>query len=231
MLGPQFVNKKLWATQTEDKDCDGVITTEDCDDENADFSSDNDQNDICDGREYCEGNFVVQNQEDAVHVEHCIEITGNLTMTYDDSSCLAKLRAVGGHLNVQNSNLYHLDDFFKLETVGGDLTVEGNVSLENIDGLFRLISIGGDFNLIDNTYLSTLNGLYNLEHIEGDLVIQDNDYLSDIDGLYGLVSFDGDLVIKTNDYLCTSQADTFVEYLIDMLDWQGFSSIINNDSC
>jgi uncharacterized repeat protein (TIGR01451 family) len=96
-----------------------------------------------------------------------------------------------------------------LQTVGRDLVIARNPSLQNLDGLNALTSVGGNFILKENPSLTQINGIMNLNAIGGDLQIIGNKNLSSCQGIAALIqdsgmAVDGNIMIDDNSTGCNS---------------------------
>lgn len=162
----------------------------------------------------------------------CVEIEGGVTIDGSDINNLNGLNAIQsiyGYLVIDNysghPNLTSLQGLENLESIGGTLALDKNISLTSLNGLEQLKSIGGGFiilfnnSLIDlsslenlesigemlwiefNSSLINLNGLDNVTSIGEDLILDANFSLSDISGLNSLKSIGGDIKIRSNQKL------------------------------
>lgn len=198
-----------------DEDGDGVGEKDDCDDGDADvwfdepFEGDVNRTEVmstfCDG--YCkrniQGSLVVREGEVTSGLECVKRVTGDLVIAGDarDVSGLESIKFVGGSLRVE-----YLDRLARLvgiqvTTVGGDVVIENNKSLERV-GMFRhLEQIDGDLIIDHNPSLEVLAGRA-LEIVGGSVSLQENLKLVDPTGLSEIAEVQGGgITLRANDSL------------------------------
>ncbi len=90
----------------------------------------------------------------------------------------------------------NLEGLNGLLTVGGDLRIEFNYSLNSLVGLNSLTSVGGDFNFYLNR-VPDMNGLNNLNAVGGVVTMEQNGF-QNLHGLESLRSLPGYLIIRVN---------------------------------
>ncbi len=113
-----------------------------------------------------------------------------------DFSALAGYTSISGDLNIGSPFCTDLSELICLESVGGTLTIAGNLALTNLNGLGALTSVGGDLRIgFMNDFLTNLDGLGALTSVGGSLSIISNDVLTSLDGLNTLTSVGEDLSI------------------------------------
>lgn len=120
-----------------------------------------------------DGDVVIDDAEDLVALAGVTEITGHLTI----SDSLSEIGAPITDLTALNS----------LTTIGGNLLIYNNPSLESLDGLESLINFNGSLSVGGNQALLSINGLSGLTNVSR-LTISDNAVLPTLDGLEGITS-------------------------------------------
>lgn len=90
-----------------------------------------------------------------------------------DLESLVGCTTIKGNLSIETTALTDVDALYQLESVQGDLTIEGNEYLESVDGLARLDNVWGTITLGENTLLRGLDQLESL-WLVGDVVIVSN---------------------------------------------------------
>jgi hypothetical protein len=100
-----------------------------------------------------------------------------------------------------NFSLEELGAFNGVDSLGGDLRVEGNIVLTDISGLGNITEVGDDFVLKNNPALSVLDGLDSISTVGGDLEIVDNNNISSLNGLGSISAVGGNLNITRNSLL------------------------------
>ena len=158
----------------------------------------------------CQGHYWLDpiiSAVDLAELANCGQITGDLDITgvlpsiYLDA--LSSLVAVGGHLQVAETNLIDLSILESLTTVDGWFVIDGNPFLLNLDGLESLTSVGLDLLVENNTALANVDGLSSLTHVgllsspgtsEG-IFFEGNTVLADISGLSSLTYLGGSLFL------------------------------------
>lgn len=131
--------------------------------------------------------------------------------------------------DLTSGNIKNLDSLFNLQYVSGELTIQGNDSLNDLVGLVNLFQIQGELNVSNNVSLTSLEGLGNIfrEYISN-LIIQNCPNLS-ICNVSSVCSYlqliDGPATISGNAPGCESKGqvltyclDQDVDGIIDSLD-------------
>lgn len=97
----------------------------------------------------------------------CTEISGALVVTLaDDLEQYSRLEAIGGGLYlIGNPALKNVSGLSGLRAIGGDLTIELNPALSDLGALAGLRSVSKTLRVAGNTALGSLDGLANLKHI------------------------------------------------------------------
>lgn len=148
------------------------------------------------------GDYEIYNSIDASLLAGVEEITGTLTIAGSvvDISDLADLTTIGSNLIVSGTTeLSTILPLSGVESVGGDIKILGNSSLEDIDGLSGLTSgLPGAIIISDNDALGNLDGLAGVTSIEGELFIGYNTVLEEVDGLINVETIGGTLYLNTN---------------------------------
>lgn len=133
--------------------------------------------------------FETQAQIDSFQINYpnCTQIEGDVGIGGDDITTLSGLNVI--------------------TSIGGDLYINGNTSLENLTGLENLTSVSGSLYIaIDwwgagNPALTSLTGLQGLTSIGGQVYICRNEVLYDINDLIHLTSIGGELRVTENPLL------------------------------
>jgi hypothetical protein len=171
-----------------------------CDDDGGNCDDDGGVYDEC-----IEGNYTIENSVDAHVIRNFSCITGDLT--------------------VNAPGLISLD-LPNLESVGGNLLINGNQDLQNIDGLSSLKAVGGDMNFYQNTGVINIDGFSSLKAVGGHMFIQNNIHLQNVNGLSSLETVGGNMQIRTNwELTCDATA------LEAQIDVTGGTIIENNAPC
>ena len=159
-----------------------------------------------------------------------INLTGHVpdavVSTSADIAVLSGFTLIAGSLLIEDTNLFSLAGLGQIATVGGNVTIQRNASLNSIAGLSGLTTIDGTLFIGVNGLLTSLTGLENLlsigagaipgvglylqgssivdlvplasiQHIES-LIIRDNASLTSLSALSGLTGLEGRLVIERN---------------------------------
>ncbi|HKK88653.1 MAG TPA: T9SS type A sorting domain-containing protein [Saprospiraceae bacterium] len=139
---------------------------------------------------------------------NCDIIQGDLVIGHSvrNLSGLSQIKRIDGNLlirdtsmgNQMNQDLISLDGLHHLESVGGDIHIDGIERLVDLSGLTSLETIGGAFYVTNNTSLKNLDGLTNLDTIYGNLVISRNPSLLHLNGLNTVDQLLGDIEITYN---------------------------------
>lgn len=157
----------------------------------------------------CTGDVTLSSQAE-VDAFDCSEITGSLAIDGGDIvdlTPLAELTSVGGYITIYgNLALISLAGLEGLTSVGGGLDIRYNDALPSLAGLGGLTgSVGGYLTIRSNTALTSLAGLEGISSIGGYLFVKDNDALPSLAALEGLTSLRG-LFIDNNDALTSLAA-------------------------
>jgi len=103
-----------------------------------------------------------------------------------------------------------------LASIGGNLNIKYNESLENVIGLENLYELGGNLDFFYNNVLTSLSGLGNLTSIDGALIIQNHNILKSLTGLDNIDESSIDhLYIASNDSLSTCEVESICNYLVN----------------
>jgi len=109
---------------------------------------------------------------------------------------LSELTFVGGNLEIDgNVSLYTLNGLENLDTIMGNLEITGNYSLQSLSGLNNLKYVGGNV-VIGRTGVTNFEGLNSLNYIGGDFKVGDflpNRNLTNFAGLENLTYIGGTL--------------------------------------
>ncbi len=111
------------------------------------------------------------------------------------------LQSVGEYLRIGDINVPNLSGLENLSTIGGNLRVENNNSLENLNGLEQLTQINSSILLQNNPELISLMGLENLTTVLGDFTIDNNPSITNINSLQSLTFTGARLLVARNDQL------------------------------
>ena len=110
-----------------------------------------------------------------------------------------------------NDGLASLEGLSGLESVGGDLSIKGNLPLSTLLGLESLSSIGGSLSVSSNLSLTTLSGLDNIDAgTITDLTINSNTSLNTCEVLSicnYLASPNGTILITNNANGCNNEEE------------------------
>lgn len=161
--------------------------------------------------------IILESQESVNNFDTALHtITGDLLIQSGafsdpivDLSPLSKLEEIGGNLKiVGNVLLEDIRQLSSLTRIGGNLNIQGNTKLLYIEGFERLTSIDGDMIFNNNPISTYVNGFINLQAIGGDITIAFNPELLFINGLGNLESLGGDLNILQQPQLTAVNAFT-----------------------
>lgn len=126
-----------------------------------------------------DGTFIVASPADIATLAGCTEITGKLKI--DCSACsslgeLFELQSIGGSLEIGNNGALETElvGLGGVTTIGGNLTVVYNPSLESLAGLDGLVTIGGRLTIEGNLALHSLDGIDSLLSIGENLLVDNN---------------------------------------------------------
>jgi hypothetical protein len=129
--------------------------------------------------------FSTQSEIDSFQINYpyCTEIEGSVDINGNDITDLSgldTLNSIGGDLIINgNDSLQYLSGLANLNAIGGDLFIGSNEILPDLSGLESLETIGGDLSIVENTALTSLYGIENIEATSIDnLHIYDNPLLS-----------------------------------------------------
>ncbi|MEO1653901.1 MAG: hypothetical protein AAFU64_10165 [Bacteroidota bacterium] len=131
------------------------------------------------GQTICQGNITLSSQAQ-VDAFACSELSN-------------------GNLTISGPNIQNLSPLSVLESLDGDLTIEGNPLLSSLQGLENLSKLS-QLQVRDNPLLMDLKGLDGLKECEF-LVIQDCASLKTLAGLENLTRVDFLFEINNNDQL------------------------------
>jgi hypothetical protein len=153
----------------------------------------------------CDDDYVVTSSADLAALQNCTEITGRLEITgigNVDLSPLAGLTTLGGDLVINaNATLNSLAGLEDVTSIGGNLAVVGNASLTSLTALSKLESLGGSLIVTNNPSLANLAALPQLTTVGSSLIISDNSGLTSLQGLNTLTLIQGNLELAGNDLL------------------------------
>ncbi|MFO7615360.1 MAG: leucine-rich repeat protein [Bacteroidales bacterium] len=149
------------------------------------------------------GNYYFSTQSDVdsfqVVFPSCTELQGNVIINgidITDLSGLENVTSIGGNLSIDyNISLTTLTGLENLTIIGGTLSIRTNNSLTSLTGLENLTSIGGDLWIRYNNSITTMMGLENIASIGGGLIVHGNDSLTCLTGLENLTVIGDDLQI------------------------------------
>lgn len=196
------------------------------------------------------GGIEFQNQSDIDNFVHqypgCNTIEGDVIISGDliyDLSKLSQIKAIGGHLMIQNAGqILDVKGLNNLKSVGGDVLIYNVEYLDNIGDLSSLRSIGGSFSISANRSLLALQGPPNLQlvgknvelaynrnlnsmagfgplrSVNGNLTILECDSLTSLEGLNLIDSIGGNFVLEENDALKNLQGLEKIKYIGGGLD-------------
>lgn len=153
--------------------------------------------------------FTRQGQIDSFQINYpgCTRVQGSISIMGNDITNLAGLNvvtSVGGELWIFNND--SLNDFTGLNAlnyIGSDLSILQNDNLTSLNGLNSLISVGGNLEILNNDLLLTLTGFNVLTYVGGDLTLSQNNHLTSLEGLSSLQSVGGAMEISNNNALIT----------------------------
>lgn len=160
------------------------------------------------------GNVIITSQQALEEFAGVTKIDGDLTIITPvqisneifeqidltpvvDLSPLDSLLEVTGSLFVR-TDIANIDGVNCLTSVGGDLNIQGNDSLEGIDGFKSLSSIGESLILIVNDALESVDGFRALEMVGINIQISGNDSLQSVAGLQSLETVGNSLSISNS---------------------------------
>jgi len=136
--------------------------------------------------------LTTQSQIDNFQTDYpnCTEIEGDVIIKGDDIinlNGLIVLTTIGGDLQIGGTDwatsytiLTNLTGLNNLASIGGNLIIQYNNSLQNLDGFQNLVSIGGDLTIDMNPSLINISGLSNLDTVNiDDITISFNGALAE----------------------------------------------------
>ncbi len=162
-----------------------------------------------------EGDYLINDDDDLVAFPtlcNCNEITGDLSI-------------INNIFSESLQSLFNLDSLF---VVGGNLTINCQ-DIESISSLSSLTYVGGDLT-IDYGELLNFEGLESLSYIGGNLYLRHHQDATSLEG------FGPSLVIGGNVYISDNEFLENIDALINVIEIQGDSLIIEdneslNDCC
>ena len=131
----------------EDADCDGFLTDEDCNDDDADINPDaedildDDIDNNCDGGDWetCDGDYILLGSSASINIAelaYCGVVDGSIEIsgvdTLSDTSGLSRLGTVTGDLVLSDNMAITSIDLPLLTVVGGELHIDYNDSLDSV---------------------------------------------------------------------------------------------------
>ena len=160
----------------------------------------------------CDENIILTTKEaidSFAQNYNCNVIEGNLTISFYtnygsidfmDLSGLNGLESITGNLVIDGNNRFlDFSGLNNLESIGGDFRVTKNTFMVNFNGLDNLSYIGGHFRIDGNPNLLNLEGVENLTEVSK-LSIYDNFYLESLEGLK-INTIDGPFILNRNQTL------------------------------
>jgi hypothetical protein len=150
-----------------------------------------------------EGHMIFQQNQGLQTIRglRALETVGGDLVLYSNRDLIeAKFQAstVGGEIVIlANDSLQSIERWPQL-TDAGALRVSYNPSLTGLAGFYMLSTLRGDLELIQNDQLETLLGLNALTTIEGNMVLRRHDVLTDISPLMGVTNIGGDVYVMSN---------------------------------
>jgi len=135
--------------------------------------------------------------------------------TIEEESDIAPLESytcISGDLRVSAAELTGLE-LPNLERIGGDLVLAPSVNYQDLPSLnlISLVSVGGNLHIIEEKTLENLSGLSSLSSIGGELEIGGNEALTSLAGLSHLVSVGENLAINLNPSLTSLGMNALTE--------------------
>jgi len=125
---------------------------------------------------------------------------------------------IEGDVWIYGDSITNLHSLNVLTNIEGDLmigvTFSENPLLVSLSGLNNLITIGGELSIKNNNSLESIIDLENLSSIGGDITIFLNPSLTSLTGLEGLNLIEGDLWITNNDSLSICEVQSICDYLV-----------------
>ena len=161
------------ATEIEDMDQDGVVATEDCDDNNPALLAIQEDTD-CDGiknsEDICPNDFWNDLDSDGIcgDVDSVCDL--NLVMDATTSSVFIDMLATQcvslvGSITIQNGAIPTENWFAQLQTMEGDIYIESVSSIDVFMGFPLLRQVRGDILIMDNANLSKMEGFTSLSRV------------------------------------------------------------------
>ncbi len=192
---------------------------------------------FCDTYNAIDGSLTVEGGS-ATALSACLcDVTGDVTFSASavDTTELAKLRAIGGDLDVSGTSALQAVRLPALVSVGGTVTVDGNTALVDLY-VDELETVGGPISVTDNPALEgiglgkvtaipagdlTVTGndaalyleVYRLATVDGDILVADNAEMFNLVGTDGLATVGGD--VRISDLPALTQLSNF-EYIEDV---------------
>ena len=136
-----------------------------------------------------EGDVVLKTQQevDDFGIMGYQQITGSLTL--------------GDRTSGTPSDITDLSALIDLTTIGSKLDIWNNDNLEVFNGLDTIETVAGDIEINGNDLLTSLSALGGVGSISGELIIRGNDSLTDIDGFSSIISQASRVIVERNDLL------------------------------
>ena len=126
-------------------------------------------------------------------------VTGSLTITNNpnltDLSALDNLVTVSGNLSIISTDAQDLN-FNSLQSVGGSLFIQGNVTLPEIAGFNSLTSVG-ELQIWNNNACQDISGFQALTVVNGDLILNNQLTMPGITGFGSISQIVGNLEIAS----------------------------------
>jgi len=151
------------------------------------------------------GQCIIDSDEDAADYcsDPCNTNEGLTIRNVFDLDCFVDLQSVGGDLIIDGTYLGSLGDLCELNSVEGNLIIDGNYEM-GLVGFCDLFSIGGDLIIRDNQGSDELLDFSTIEYIGGDLIVTGNDQLEICCDLHCLVAAtQGSVLIEDNGPICS----------------------------
>jgi len=209
-----------------DRDGDGFVGRDDCDDSNPDIGDgtyvgdlDSDWSSLCSiGCERLITGSLVLNtasKSDIASLTCLVEVHRDVIVESNDDinnfSGLDSLKHIGGDLVIDRSDfLTSLKGLEKLAKIDGNIEVSYNDNLRTLQSIGDVTSIGF-LTIYGNYSLSDLSGLEGLVEIRGSLDLLGNLSLSDVWSLHNVTRVGGYFVLSGNPSLCESDAYKLLE--------------------
>ena len=157
-------------------------------------------------------------------------ITGNVTLSSQSEVNAFSGTSITGYLYISGADITDLTPLSSLTSVGGNLKINNDSTLQKLDGLTNITSVGGGLDVDDNSVLQNLDSLSSITSIGGFLYVYSNSKLDNLNGLIGITSVGGGLEVVNNSVLANLDGLSHITTVVGFLDIDNNPSLTNLDS-